>query len=37
MDTMLEQMLKHYDAKTIYEKKNAIKEIMQEIILCDMK
>lgn len=36
MDTMLEQMLKHYDAKTIYEKKNAIKEIMQEIVLCGL-
>ncbi len=36
MDTMLEQMLKHYDAKTIYEKKNAIKEIIQEIVLCGL-
>lgn len=36
MNSMLEQMLQQYDAVTTYEKKNAIKEIMQEIVLCGL-
>lgn len=36
MDTMIDQMLKAYDAKTIYEQKNAMKEVMQEIVLCGL-
>lgn len=29
-------MLNQYDAETVYEKKNAVKEIMQEIVLCGL-
>ena len=33
---MVEQMLKAYDAQTIYDQKNAMKEVMQEIVLCGL-
>lgn len=36
MNSMIEQMLMQYPAETIYDKKNAIKEIMQEIVLCGL-
>ena len=36
MNSMIEQMLKQYHAKSIYDKKNAIKEVMQEIVLCGL-
>ncbi len=36
MDAALEQMLKAYDVETIYDRKNAMKEIMQEIVLCGL-
>lgn len=36
MNSMIEQMLGQYQANTIYDKKNAIKEIMQEIVLCGL-
>lgn len=36
MDTMIEQMLKGYNLKTIYDQKNAMKEVMQEIVLCGL-
>ena len=36
MNTSIEEMLKKYDANSPEEKKNAIKEIMQEIILCGL-
>lgn len=36
MNNMIEQMLQQYEAKTIYDKKNTIKEIMQEIVLCGL-
>lgn len=36
MNNMLEQMLSKYDAVTLYDKKNAVKEIIQEIILCGL-
>lgn len=36
MNSMIEQMLKQYHAESIYDKKNAIKEIMQEIVLCGL-
>lgn len=36
MNNMIEQMLNQYDAETVYEKKNAVKEIMQEIVLCGL-
>lgn len=36
MNPALSQMLSTYDVKTIYDRKNAIKEIMQEIVLCGL-
>lgn len=36
MNDMIEQMLQQYPVETIYDKKNAIKEIMQEIVLCGL-
>lgn len=36
MNSMIEQMLVQYGAETIYDKKNALKEIMQEIVLCGL-
>ena len=36
MDQAIEQMLKAYKAENLYERKNAIKEIMQEVILCGL-
>lgn len=36
MNTMIEQMLKIYDAQTVYDQKNAVKEVMQEIVLCGL-
>ncbi len=36
MNTALSQMLSAYDIKTIYDRKNAMKEIMQEIVLCGL-
>ncbi len=36
MNTKIDQMLKIYDTKTIYDQKNAMKEIMQEIVLCGL-
>ena len=36
MNNMIEQMLQQYPAETIYDKKNAMKEIMQEIVLCGL-
>lgn len=36
MNEALEQMLKAYDVKTLYDQKNAMKEIMQEIVLCGL-
>jgi hypothetical protein len=29
-------MMKKYDPHTIYEKKNVMKEVMQEIVLCGL-
>lgn len=34
MNNVIEQMLQQYNAVSIYEKKNAVKEVMQEIVLC---
>lgn len=34
MSSIIEQMLSKYESKTIYDQKNAVKEIMQEIVLC---
>ena len=36
MDLIIEQMLKHYDTQTVFEKKNGIKEVVQEIVLCGL-
>ena len=36
MQTILEQMVNEYHPSTIEEKRNAIKEVMQEIVLCSL-
>src|SRR5665647_1024593 len=36
MDQIIEQMLKQYETQTVYDKKNGIKEVVQEIILCGL-
>jgi predicted nucleotidyltransferase component of viral defense system len=36
MNTLFETMVSSYQTNTIYEKKNAIKEVMQELVLCGL-
>lgn len=36
MSKIIEQMLKNYRIDNIYDRKNAMKEILQEIILCGL-
>ncbi len=36
MDPVINQMLKQYNPQTVYDKKNSIKEIVQEIMLCGL-
>lgn len=36
MNSAIEQMLKSYYVENIYDRKNAMKEIMQEIVLCGL-
>lgn len=36
MSTAIERMLESYEVETIYDQKNAMKEIMQEIVLCGL-
>lgn len=36
MNTAIEQMLKNYNVRNMYDRKNAMKEIMQEIVLCGL-
>lgn len=36
MGTMIEQMLSKYNIENLYDHKNAMKEIMQEIVLCGL-
>ncbi|MGM9569168.1 MAG: nucleotidyl transferase AbiEii/AbiGii toxin family protein [Phascolarctobacterium sp.] len=36
MNTILEQMLKRYPTDNLYDKRNSMKEIMQEIVLCGL-
>ena len=36
LNTMMEQMLKQYHTQTVHDQKNAMKEVMQEIILCGL-
>ena len=37
MNTAIEQMLKNYQIENIYDQKNAMKEIMQEIVCADFR
>ncbi|NLN64591.1 MAG: nucleotidyl transferase AbiEii/AbiGii toxin family protein [Clostridiaceae bacterium] len=36
MSGIIEQMLKSHNTQTLYDKKNAMKEVMQEIVLCGL-
>ena len=36
MNTAIEQMLKNYTINNVYDQKNAMKEIVQEIVLCGL-
>jgi predicted nucleotidyltransferase component of viral defense system len=36
MDQIIDQMVKQYSTQTVYEKKNSIKEVVQEIVLCGL-
>ena len=36
MSAIIEKMLKNYNVENLYDKKNAMKEIMQEIVLCGL-
>lgn len=36
MSTIIEEMISKYEVKNIYDKKNAMKEVVQEIILCGL-
>ena len=36
MDNILRQMLDKYETKTMAERKNGIKEVVQEIVLCGL-
>ena len=36
MDQIIEQMLKQHNTQTVYDKKNGIKEVVQEIVLCGL-
>lgn len=36
MNTTIERMLQNYNIENIYDQKNAMKEIMQEIVLCGL-
>ena len=36
MNTMVEQMIQAYGAQTVYDQKNVMKEVMQEIVLCEL-
>ena len=36
MNAVIEQMLKPYEVQTLYDKENAIKEVVQEIVLCGL-
>ena len=36
MNASLEQMLQAYSVENLYDRKNAMKEILQEIVLCGL-
>jgi len=36
MDKLIEQMLKKYSSQTFEDRKNSVKEVIQEIVLCGL-
>ena len=36
MNSIIDEMLKNYQTETLDEKKNAVKEIIQEVVLCGL-
>lgn len=36
MSAIIEKILKNYNVENLYDKKNAMKKIMQEIVLCGL-
>ena len=36
MENVIQQMLSSYEIKNVEDKKNAMKEIMQELVLCGL-
>ena len=36
MSSIIDQMLKSYNTETLADKKSAMKEVMQEIVLCGL-
>ncbi len=36
MNTIVEQMIQTYKVQNVYDQKNAMKEVMQEIVLCEL-
>lgn len=36
MNTVIEQMIGKYEPATMYDRKNAMKEVIQEIVLCGL-
>ncbi|NCB42610.1 MAG: nucleotidyl transferase AbiEii/AbiGii toxin family protein [Clostridia bacterium] len=36
MNTLLEQMIQTYNVQTVYDQKNVMKEVMQEVVLCEL-
>lgn len=36
MHNLLHEMIKSYNAQTMYDRKNAVKEVMQELVLCGL-
>lgn len=36
MNNLLDEMIKAYDVQSVYDKRNAVKEVIQEITLCGL-
>ena len=36
MNSLVKNMISAYPSQNVYEKKNAVKEVMQEIVLCGL-
>lgn len=36
MNNIIEQMISRYEPETMYDRKNAMKEVIQEIVLCGL-